>query len=64
MSSNQMQELFASRLGRYQAAMALEPLDRMPITTGSNYFAEVYSGATLQEIVYDPQNGCRLKRRS
>ena len=47
-------KLFDERLGRYQAAIALEPTDRIPIATGSNYFAEVYSGNTNQETIYDP----------
>lgn len=50
-----MQQLYEERLGRYQAAMALEPTDRIPIATGSNYFAEVYSGCTNQEIIYDSE---------
>lgn len=50
-----MKKLYDERLGRYQAAMALEKTDRVPITTGSNYFSEVYSGCTNQEIVYDSQ---------
>ena len=51
----QMNELFEQRLGRYQAAIALEPTDRIPIAPGSNYFAEVYSGNTNQETIYDPE---------
>jgi hypothetical protein len=39
MNSEDTQELYEARLGRYQAAIALEPQDRMPIATGSNYFA-------------------------
>jgi hypothetical protein len=49
-----MKPLFEERLGRYHAAIALEPHDRIPIATGSNYFAEVYSGNTKQETLYDP----------
>ncbi len=52
--SEDMQKLFNERLGRYQAAIALEPTDRIPIAAGSNYFAEVYSGNTNQETIYDP----------
>jgi hypothetical protein len=52
--ADDMKTLFAERLGRYQAAIALEPTDRIPIATGSNYFAEVYSGNTNQETIYDP----------
>ena len=47
--------LYEERLGRYQAAIALEKTDRMPIATGSNYFAEVYSGNTNQETIYDSE---------
>ena len=50
-----MKKLFDQRLGRYQAAIALEPVDRVPIATGSNTFAEGYAGHTKQEIVYDPE---------
>ena len=53
--SEDMQKLFDERLGRYQAAIALEPTDRIPIAPGSNYFAEVYGGNTNQETVYDPE---------
>jgi hypothetical protein len=50
-----MKALFEERLGRYHAAISLEPHDRIPIATGSNYFAEVYSGNTKQETIYDPE---------
>ena len=55
MDSEELKEMYNTRLGRYQAAIALEPTDRMPIATGSNYFAEVYSGNTHQETIYDPE---------
>ncbi|MGC8495510.1 MAG: uroporphyrinogen decarboxylase family protein [Syntrophobacteraceae bacterium] len=55
MPSTETKTLFEKRLGRYQAAIALQPTDRIPIATGSNYFAEVYSGNTMQETIYDPQ---------
>lgn len=48
-------ELYAERLGRYQATIALEPTDRMPIATGTHYYAEVYSGNTNQETIYDSE---------
>ena len=54
MSPEELKALYDVRLGRYQAAIALEPVDRMPIATGSNYFAEVYSGNTHQQTIYDP----------
>lgn len=53
--SEDLKKLFDERLGRYQSAIALEPTDRIPIATGSNYFAEVYSGNTNQETIYDPE---------
>lgn len=53
--SEDVKELFEERLGRYHAAMSLEPHDRIPIATGSNYFAEVYSGNTKQETIDDPE---------
>src|SRR3989304_3153105 len=46
--------LYNRRLGRYQAAIALEKTDRMPVASGSNYLAEVYSGNTKQQTIYDP----------
>jgi hypothetical protein len=49
------QSLYNERLGRYQAAIALEKTDRMPIATGSNYLAEIYSGNTKQQTIYDPE---------
>jgi Uroporphyrinogen-III decarboxylase len=50
-----VEELYAERLGRYQAAIALEPVDRMPVASGSNYFSEIYSGNTNQETIYNPE---------
>ncbi|MBI4321263.1 MAG: uroporphyrinogen decarboxylase [Chloroflexi bacterium] len=52
---DEIKALFEERLGRYQATIALEPADRIPIAPGTNYFSEIYSGCTNQEIVYDPQ---------
>ena len=52
--SDDMKSLFDERLGRYQAAIALEPTDRMIVAgSGSNYFAEIYGGYSRQEIMYD-----------
>jgi len=48
-----MKKLFEQRLARYQAAIALEPVDRIPLATGSNYFAEVYGGTNKQDVLYD-----------
>ncbi|NLH28116.1 MAG: uroporphyrinogen decarboxylase [Syntrophomonadaceae bacterium] len=46
-------KLFEERLKRYQGAIALAPVDRVPIAAGANYFAETYSGLTKQQFVYD-----------
>lgn len=51
-----VKELYEERLGRYQAAIALEPHDRIPIGTGSNYFAETYAGNTKQQVIDDPES--------
>ncbi|MGI6449151.1 MAG: uroporphyrinogen decarboxylase family protein [Desulfitobacteriia bacterium] len=48
-------QLFEQRLGRYQAAMALETADRIPIAPPMNYLAEIYSGSNHQQNIYDPQ---------
>lgn len=55
MNPEEAKQLFDERLGRYQAAIAMEPLDRMAIACGSNYFAEVHSGNTHQTTLYDPE---------
>ncbi len=54
--SEEIKKLYEKRLKRYQAAIALEATDRIPISAGSNYFAEVYSGKTNQEFMYDNKN--------
>lgn len=46
-------KLYDERLRRYQAAIALEIPDRVPISAGSNYFAEVYGGHTNEQFIYD-----------
>ena len=55
MASDDIRALFDQRLGRYQAAIALEPTDRIPIAPGTNNFAEIYSGNTKQDTIYDPE---------
>ncbi|MFA5536404.1 MAG: uroporphyrinogen decarboxylase family protein [Bacillota bacterium] len=50
-----IQQLFNERLGRYQAAMSLEPSDRIPIAPPMNYLAEIYSGSNHQQNIYDAQ---------
>ncbi|AEG16236.1 hypothetical protein Desku_2714 [Desulfofundulus kuznetsovii DSM 6115] len=59
--SEEIKQLYEQRLGRYQATIALEKTDRMPIATGSNYFAEVYSGNTKQETIYDSEKWLRAE---
>nr|WP_320131304.1 uroporphyrinogen decarboxylase family protein [uncultured Holophaga sp.] len=49
------EQLFQERLGRYQRAIALEAVDRVPIAVGSNTYAETYSGISKQEVVYAPE---------
>lgn len=53
--STDVQKLYEERLGRYQATIALEPTDRIPIASGSCYLAEVYSGNNNQQTIYDPE---------
>ena len=55
MAHEDLKQLFQTRLGRYQAAISLQPIDRIPIATGSNYFAEIYSGNNQQQTLYDPK---------
>ncbi|NMB40842.1 MAG: uroporphyrinogen decarboxylase [Firmicutes bacterium] len=56
MNQEEKQKLYEERLARYQAAISLEPVDRMPVgATAANYFAEVYAGYSNQEIVYDDE---------
>jgi len=51
--SDDTKRVFEERLRRYQAAISLEIPDRIPISAGSNYFAEVYAGYNNQEFIYD-----------
>lgn len=50
--SEVMQKLFEERLARHQAAIALEPEDRVPLAMNADY-PLVYSGYSEQEITYD-----------
>ncbi|NSW84287.1 MAG: uroporphyrinogen decarboxylase [Syntrophothermus sp.] len=61
--SDEVRELFNERLKRYQAAIALAPTDRIPIAPGTNYFAEVYSGFTNQEYMYDASKWIEADRK-
>ncbi|WP_066635159.1 uroporphyrinogen decarboxylase family protein [Desulfolucanica intricata] len=60
--ADEKKKLYEERLGRYQAAIALEPTDRVPIASGSNYFAEVYSGNTNQETIYDSEKWLQAEK--
>jgi hypothetical protein len=51
--SERIRTLFDERLKRYQAVIALQMPDRIPISAGSNYFAEVYAGFDNQQFTYD-----------
>ncbi|KPU45640.1 methylcobalamin:coenzyme M methyltransferase [Oxobacter pfennigii] len=59
--SEDVKKLYNERLGRYTAAIALEPTDRVPLAFNSNYFAEKDSGYTYQQIMYDPQIWAQLE---
>jgi hypothetical protein len=50
--TDQIKKLFNERLGRYQAAIALEPTDRIPISTTLTAFLAKNSGYTHQQIMY------------
>ena len=50
-----MKKLYDERLGRYQAAMALEPVDRIPLASGVLPLAEIYGGNNKQEVIYDQE---------
>lgn len=53
--------LYRQRLGRYQAAIGLEPVDRVPLAFGTNYFAVKISGYDYQQITYDPDIWLKVK---
>ncbi|MBW2028764.1 MAG: uroporphyrinogen decarboxylase [Deltaproteobacteria bacterium] len=61
--SDDIQKQFNDRLARYQAAIALEMPDRIPISAGSNYFAEIYAGNTNQEFIYNSDQWIESDRR-
>lgn len=61
--SDEIKALFEERLKRFQAAIALEVPDRVPISAGSNYFAEVYAGSNNQEFIYDSNRWVEADRK-
>ncbi len=61
--SEAIQKKFEERLARYQAAIALEMPDRIPISAGSNFFAEVYAGNTKQEFLDNSDQWFESDRR-
>lgn len=62
MDADSIKKTFNRRLGRYQAAIALEPTDRIPIATGSNNFSETYSGNNNQDTIYDPDKWLKAEK--
>jgi len=61
--SDEMKKLFDERLARYQAVINLEIPDRIPISAGSNFFAEVYAGNTKQAFLYDSDQWIESDRK-
>jgi hypothetical protein len=61
--SDEMKKLFDERLARYQAVINLEIPDRIPISAGSNFFAEVYAGSTKQEFLYNSDQWIESDRK-
>ena len=61
--SDEMKKLFDERLARYQAVLNLEIPDRIPISAGSNFFAEVYAGSTKQEFLYNSDQWIESDRK-
>ena len=61
--SDEINKLFDERLARYQAALNLEIPDRIPISAGSNFFAEVYAGNTKQEFLYNSDQWMESDRK-
>ena len=59
--TDEIKELYNQRLGRYQAAIALEPTDRVPIALNTAYFAIKNSGYSYQQIMYDPEIWLKVK---
>lgn len=54
--SKEIEELYNRRLDHYMAAIRMQPADRVPIVFNTTYFAEEYSGSTVQEIVYSQKH--------
>lgn len=62
MSSEDINKLYQKRLARCQAAIQLKEPDRVPISAGSNYFAEIYSGISKQDFLYNPEKWLEADR--
>ena len=52
--TEKIRKRYEERLDLYQAAIALEVPDRIPISSGSNYLPEIYAGNNKQELIYKP----------
>lgn len=61
--SDAIRKKYEERLARYQAAIALEVPDRVPISAGSNYFAEIYAGNNKQEFIYNSSQWIESDRK-
>jgi hypothetical protein len=61
--SDEIKKMFEKRLARYQAAFNLKVPDRIPISAGSNFFAEVYAGNTKQEFIYNSDQWIESDRK-
>ena len=61
--SDAIRKKYEERLARYQAAIALEIPDRIPISAGSNYFAEIHAGNNKQEFIYNSNQWVESDRK-
>lgn len=59
--TEETKKLKEQRLGRYQAAIALEQTDRVPLAFLTNYFYEKQSSFSMQQIMYDPEIWTRVE---
>lgn len=59
--TDEIKQLYNDRVGRYQAVIALEPTDRVPMAFGSNYFGSKNSGYNYQQITYESELWVKAK---
>ncbi|MFZ7132278.1 MAG: uroporphyrinogen decarboxylase family protein [Eubacteriales bacterium] len=53
--SKKVEQSYNRRMGRYMAAIKMQPVDRVPIVFNTCYYCEKKSGYNFQEIIYDPE---------